>query len=40
MHGCGFKMREAENWFYRAKTAAEKKLPLNERIFGIAKSLI
>jgi len=36
MHGFGFKMREAENWFSRAKTAAEKKLPLNERIFGIA----
>jgi hypothetical protein len=24
------------DWFYRAKTEAKKKLPLNERIFGIA----
>ena len=40
MHGCGFKMKETENWFSRAKTAAEKKLPLNERIFGIAIVII
>jgi hypothetical protein len=35
MHGIGSKMNETESWFSRAKTAAEKKLPLNERIFGI-----
>lgn len=29
-------MNEFENWFSRAKTTAEKKLLLNERIFGIA----
>lgn len=29
-------MNKSENWFSRAKIAAEIKLPLNERIFGIA----
>lgn len=36
MHGCGFKMKEAESWFSRANTAAEEELPRNERAFGIA----
>jgi hypothetical protein len=36
MHGCGFKMKEVESWFSRAKLAAEEPLPLNERVFGIA----
>jgi hypothetical protein len=35
MHGYGFKMKETENWFSRAKIAAEKPLPRNERAFGI-----
>lgn len=29
-------MKVIGDWFYRAKTEAKKKLPLNERIFGIA----
>ena len=29
-------MKVFGDWFYRAKTEAQKKLPLNERIFGIA----
>lgn len=29
-------MKEIENWFSRAKVDAEKELPLNERVFGIA----
>ena len=36
MHGRGFKMKETESWFSRAKTEAEKNLPSNERVFGIA----
>ncbi len=32
----GLNMNDFEKWFSRAKTAAEKKLPLSERIFGIA----
>ena len=28
-------MKKNESWFLRAKSAAEEKLPLNERIFGI-----
>jgi hypothetical protein len=36
MPGCGFKMKEKLAWFSRAKTDAEKDLPLNERVFGIA----
>jgi hypothetical protein len=33
-------MKETKNWFNRAKTAAEEKLPLNERVFGIAIVII
>jgi hypothetical protein len=29
-------MKETENWFSRAKTAAEETLPRNERVVGIA----
>ena len=28
-------MKETDNWFNRGKVAAEEKLPLNERVFGI-----
>jgi hypothetical protein len=30
------KMNETENWFSRAKVEAEKALPRNERVVGIA----
>jgi hypothetical protein len=28
-------MKETDNWFNRGKVAAEEKLPINERVFGI-----
>jgi hypothetical protein len=35
MHGCGFKMKETQSWFARAKKGAEEPLPRNERVFGV-----